>query len=152
MIAPKPGRLGRADRLVVDQDDVAGFYIDGRAIELFAIELHPAFADQPLGVAARAYSGASQRLGDTLAFKAACIRLGGAFGGAMFAAIYKWRVLPGREAEFEEAWRLGTIAIRDQLGGWGSRLHRAANGEYFAYAQWPDEDDLAPGGRPAHAL
>jgi heme-degrading monooxygenase HmoA len=58
----------------------------------------------------------------------------------MFAAIYKWRVLAGREAEFEEAWRLGTIAIRDQLGGQGARLHRAANGEYFAYAQWPDEE------------
>jgi heme-degrading monooxygenase HmoA len=61
----------------------------------------------------------------------------------MFAAIYKWRVIPGREAEFEEGWRLGTIAIAEQLGGWGSRLHRAPNGEYFAYAQWPDEETWA---------
>jgi hypothetical protein len=57
----------------------------------------------------------------------------------MFAAIYRWRVIPGLEAQFEEGWRRGTIAISRELGGWGSRLHRAPDGAYIAYAQWPDE-------------
>ena len=58
----------------------------------------------------------------------------------MFVAIYRWRVIPGCERQFEEGWRRGTIAIRNELGGWGSRLHRDADGAYIAYAQWPDEE------------
>ena len=29
-------------------------------------------------------------------------------------------------------------AIREQCGSYGSRLHLAKNGDYIAYAQWPD--------------
>ncbi|MGE3143366.1 MAG: antibiotic biosynthesis monooxygenase [Hyphomonadaceae bacterium] len=57
----------------------------------------------------------------------------------MFAVVYRWRIKPGLEAKFEEGWAKGTMAIRRDLGGWGSRLHRTADGRYFAYAQWPDE-------------
>lgn len=57
----------------------------------------------------------------------------------MFAVIYRWRVIAGREAEFEAGWRAGTAAIAREFGGWGSRLHRGADGAFFAYAQWPDE-------------
>lgn len=57
----------------------------------------------------------------------------------MFAVIYKWRVIPGREAQFEEGWRAGTERIAEEFGGWGSRLHRGEGGVYVAYAQWPDE-------------
>jgi heme-degrading monooxygenase HmoA len=58
----------------------------------------------------------------------------------MFAVIYRWRVLPGLEAQFEEGWRRGTSRIAEEFGGWGSRLHRMENNVYIAYAQWPDED------------
>jgi hypothetical protein len=58
----------------------------------------------------------------------------------MFAVIYRWRVIPGREAQFETGWRRGTAAIAREFGGWGSRLHRSSEGVYIAYAQWPDED------------
>ena len=58
----------------------------------------------------------------------------------MFAVVYRWRIKPGLEAKFEEGWRRGTLGIRRDLGGWGSRLHRTAEGEYFAYAQWPDAE------------
>lgn len=61
----------------------------------------------------------------------------------MFAVVYRWRIRPGLEAKFEEGWRLGTLAIRRDLGGLGSRLHRSADGGYFAYAQWPDADTFA---------
>ncbi len=57
----------------------------------------------------------------------------------MFAVIYRWRVVPGLEAQFETGWRRGTERIAAEFGGWGSRLHKAGDGVYVAYAQWPDE-------------
>ncbi len=57
----------------------------------------------------------------------------------MFAVIYRWRVIPGLEAQFEQGWRAGTERIAAEFGGWGSRLHRGEEGVYIAYAQWPDE-------------
>jgi len=56
----------------------------------------------------------------------------------MFAVIYRWKILRGREAQFEEGWRAGTAAIAREFGGWGSRLHRGEDGVFVAYAQWPD--------------
>lgn len=56
----------------------------------------------------------------------------------MFAVIYRWKLIPGREAVFEEGWRAGTAAISREFGGWGSRLHRGEDGIAVAYAQWPD--------------
>ena len=53
--------------------------------------------------------------------------------------IYRWRVIAGREAQFEEGWRRGTERIAAEFGGWGSRLHKGEDGLYVAYAQWPDE-------------
>ena len=58
----------------------------------------------------------------------------------MFAVIYRWRVIPGMEAQFEAGWKRGTAAIAREFGGWGSRLHGAGDGVYIAYAQWPDEE------------
>ena len=58
----------------------------------------------------------------------------------MFAVIYRWKLIPGREAEFEEGWKAGTAAIAREFGGWGSRLHRGEDGVVVAYAQWPDRE------------
>jgi heme-degrading monooxygenase HmoA len=58
----------------------------------------------------------------------------------MFAVIYRWQVVPGLEAQFEAGWKRGTERIAAEFGGWGSRLHRAADNIYIAYAQWPDEE------------
>jgi len=57
----------------------------------------------------------------------------------MHAIYFKWKVVAGREADFEHAWLELTELIRDAHGGLGSRLHRCADGHYFAYAQWPSE-------------
>src|SRR5690606_547329 len=57
---------------------------------------------------------------------------------AMFAVAYRWKLIPGREAAFEEGWKAGTAAIAREFGGWGSRLHRGEDGCFYAYAQWPD--------------
>jgi hypothetical protein len=56
----------------------------------------------------------------------------------MFAVAYRWTIIPGREAEFEDGWRAGTQAIAREFNGWGSRLHRGEDGKFYAYAQWPD--------------
>ncbi len=52
--------------------------------------------------------------------------------------LYRWRIKTGKEKQFEENWATVTQAIRAQCGSYGSRLHLANNGEYIAYAQWPD--------------
>jgi quinol monooxygenase YgiN len=57
----------------------------------------------------------------------------------MHAIYFKWKVASGRERDFEQAWLELTELIRDERGGLGSRLHRCADGHYFAYAQWPSE-------------
>lgn len=57
----------------------------------------------------------------------------------MHAVFFRWRVTSGCELEFERAWAELTHLIRDERGGLGSRLHRCADGHYFAYAQWPSK-------------
>jgi hypothetical protein len=56
----------------------------------------------------------------------------------MFAVIYRWQVVSGLEAQFEQGWKRGTACIAAEFGGWGSRLHKGEGQTYFAYAQWPD--------------
>jgi heme-degrading monooxygenase HmoA len=52
--------------------------------------------------------------------------------------LYRWKIKPGKQKQFEENWSTVTKAIREQCGSYGSRLHLAPNGEYVGYAQWPD--------------
>lgn len=58
----------------------------------------------------------------------------------MFVAVYWWRVAPGKEAQFREAWRRGTREIARIYGGLGSRLHRESDGRFVAVAEWPDHE------------
>jgi hypothetical protein len=57
----------------------------------------------------------------------------------MFVAVYWWRVHPGKEEAFREAWRRGTELITRRYGSFGSRLHRDRDGRFVGYAEWPDE-------------
>lgn len=57
----------------------------------------------------------------------------------MYVAVYAWRVKPGHEERFREAWRRGTLAITRLYGSFGSRLHRAGDGRFIGHAEWPDE-------------
>ena len=56
----------------------------------------------------------------------------------MFPVMYRWRVDADKAAEFVRQWELVTTAIREQCGSFGSRLHRTEDGEWVAYARWPD--------------
>jgi len=55
-----------------------------------------------------------------------------------FYVVYRWRLVPGTDAEFIRAWAALTEAIKAQRGGLGSRLHRRDDGDWLAYAAWPD--------------
>jgi hypothetical protein len=57
-----------------------------------------------------------------------------------FAVIYRWKTKKDREQDFVEGWSQLTRALRDNRGALGSRLHRAADGIWVAYAQWPSEE------------
>ena len=54
-----------------------------------------------------------------------------------FAVMYRWRIRDGMEERFQHAWEVVTKALRAERGALGSRLHRAEDGTWIAYAQWP---------------
>ena len=56
----------------------------------------------------------------------------------MFAVIYRWRLHEGKEQQFASAWHRMTAEIHKRCGSYGSRLHRADDGTWVAYARWPD--------------
>ncbi|MEI7576273.1 MAG: antibiotic biosynthesis monooxygenase [Armatimonadota bacterium] len=53
-----------------------------------------------------------------------------------FAVLYRWRLVPGSEAVFKDSWAKVTEQLKTR-GGRGSRLHKAEDGTWYAYAQWP---------------
>lgn len=60
-------------------------------------------------------------------------------GGPGFVVLYRWRLKPGREQEFIDAWSTVTECLLAR-GSRGSRLHRGSDGIWYAYAQWPSAD------------
>ena len=57
-----------------------------------------------------------------------------------FAVSYRWKVDPSMEEQFRSAWEELTQEIRESGGGLGSRLHKASDGTWLAYAQWPSKE------------
>ena len=55
----------------------------------------------------------------------------------MVVYVYRFEVLAGRDADFEQAWAEVTRGYQAHAGSLGSRLHRDERGIYWAYAQWP---------------
>lgn len=58
---------------------------------------------------------------------------------AAFTIIYRWRLHPDKEQQFIDVWSRNTPLIIEKCGGLGSRLHKAEDGTWLAYAQWPDK-------------
>lgn len=58
-----------------------------------------------------------------------------------FAVVYQWRLKPGMEAQFHQAWEKLTELLKEKRGARGSRLHHTDNGTLVAYAQWPSRAD-----------
>jgi hypothetical protein len=55
----------------------------------------------------------------------------------MIAMLYQWRLVPGKEEQFVEAWTIITAQLKLQ-GSLGSALFDGADGTVFAIARWPD--------------
>jgi hypothetical protein len=53
-----------------------------------------------------------------------------------FIVLYRWRLRPGAEESFIEAWSRVTDLLVAR-GSLGSRLHRGSDGIWYSYAQWP---------------
>lgn len=66
----------------------------------------------------------------------------------MFAVVYRWRVRPEKEQLLVDGWHRVTLAIRQECGSYGSRLHRADDGTWVAYARWPDRETREKCGAP----
>src|SRR5690348_14826874 len=62
-----------------------------------------------------------------------------------FCAIYRWRLHPGAESAFVEAWSRVTRLLREERGSLGSRLHRGPDGLWYSYTQWPSAEAKAAG-------
>lgn len=73
--------------------------------------------------------------------------------GPGFSVLYRWRIRPGMEAAFIEAWTEVSQDLK-RKGSLGSRLHRGPDDLWYSYAQWPSAEartaafDL-PSGAPA---
>jgi len=57
--------------------------------------------------------------------------------GPGFVVLYRWRLHPGSEASFIQAWSRVSGLLRSERGSLGSRLHRGSDGLWYSYAQWP---------------
>jgi heme-degrading monooxygenase HmoA len=57
-----------------------------------------------------------------------------------FVVLYRWRLHPGSESSFVEAWSRVSELLRSERGSLGSRLHRASDGLWYSYAQWPSRE------------
>ncbi len=55
----------------------------------------------------------------------------------MIAILYQWRLVPGKETKFAEAWTIITACLKKQ-GALGSALFDSPDGTVFAFARWPD--------------
>jgi heme-degrading monooxygenase HmoA len=58
----------------------------------------------------------------------------------VFVALYRWRIRPGREDDFRDAWRRMTELVRERCKSGGSALFRDGDGTFVAIARWESPD------------
>lgn len=63
-----------------------------------------------------------------------------------FTVIYSFEVRDGLASEFVSVWSEVTKLIYRYEGSFGSRLHRAHDGLFIGYAQWPDRETWSASG------
>jgi heme-degrading monooxygenase HmoA len=64
---------------------------------------------------------------------------------AVFCALYRWRLHPGTEQTFVDAWSRVTQLLVSERGSLGSRLHRGPDDIWYSYTQWPSAEAKAEG-------
>ena len=58
----------------------------------------------------------------------------------MIIYLYRWRIKPDKETQFQKSWSYVTNQLREKAGSLGSRLHRGDDGLWYGYAQWPSAE------------
>ena len=59
----------------------------------------------------------------------------------MFAVIYHWKLKEGvKDKDFVDNWSRGTANVHTTYNSFGSSLHKAEDGTYWAYARWPSRE------------
>ena len=58
-----------------------------------------------------------------------------------FIVLYRWRLIPGTEQKFVDAWARVSECFLMKAGSLGSRLHLGNDGLWYSYAQWPCRED-----------
>ena len=56
-----------------------------------------------------------------------------------FAVLYRWKLKPGREQDFKQAWAEATRLIHEHCGSYGACLHEDVDGTVWSYARWPSD-------------
>lgn len=57
----------------------------------------------------------------------------------MFAVIYRFKLKPEQEKDYQRWWRTVADYFIAQCGAIGSRLHKGEDGLWLAYSCWPDK-------------
>lgn len=57
----------------------------------------------------------------------------------MFAVIYRFKLQPHQEAEFQQYWHTIAQYFMQSRGAIGSCLHKGDEGLWVAYSRWPDK-------------
>lgn len=60
-------------------------------------------------------------------------------GALVFAVIYRAYLIPGRDLEYQQAWKVVAQYFIEEKGAIGSCLHRTSDGMWVAYSRWPDK-------------
>jgi hypothetical protein len=56
----------------------------------------------------------------------------------MFAVLYTLKIKPGKEMDYQTHWTKVASFFKQHKGALGSILHKAEDGKWIAYSQWPD--------------
>lgn len=59
----------------------------------------------------------------------------------MFVVVYRWRVLPGKEAEFQRAWRALSDVYMQLRGQLDASLQQCDDGHWVGKAVWHSRDE-----------
>ena len=59
--------------------------------------------------------------------------------GPGFVVLYRWRLHPGKEEVFVQAWSNISEVFLHHHDSLGSRLHKGPDNIWYSYAQWPSE-------------
>ncbi|WP_026959933.1 MULTISPECIES: antibiotic biosynthesis monooxygenase family protein [Aliagarivorans] len=58
----------------------------------------------------------------------------------MFVVFFRWKLREEMIKEFKEGWSEVIHVNIDKFGALGSRLHKASDGTWVSYSQWPTKD------------